>query len=59
MMRHNFFFSEKTSKMPPQGNDIKHKNVYTRLHSATAHDWEAYKNKDKDICDDGTMTFFW
>lgn len=25
----------------------------------TAHDWEAYKNIDKDFFDDGTMTFFW
>lgn len=43
----------------PQGNGIKDKNAYKRLHSATAHDWEGYKNKGKDIWDDGTMTFFW
>lgn len=26
---------------------------------ATAHDWESYKNIDKDFFDDGTTTFFW
>lgn len=25
----------------------------------TAHDWECYKNIDKDFFDDGTMTYFW
>ena len=25
----------------------------------TAHDWEEEKYLDKDIFDDGTMTFFW
>lgn len=47
-------------KMPPppgNGNGMKQRNMYTRLHSATAHDWEAYKNKGKDIWDDGTTTF--
>ncbi|XP_052801197.1 phosphatidylserine synthase 2-like [Mya arenaria] len=33
--------------------------IYRRLHSATAHNWEEEKNKYKDIEDDGTMTFFW
>lgn len=30
-----------------------------KLHSTTAHNWEEEKNKNKDIQDDGTMTFFW
>lgn len=30
-----------------------------RLHKATAYNWEAERNKYKDIQDDGTMSFFW
>lgn len=30
-----------------------------KLHKATAYDWEAERNKYKDIQDDGTMSFFW
>lgn len=33
--------------------------MYRHLHSVTAHNWEEEKNKNKDIQDDGTMTFFW
>ncbi|XP_064600429.1 phosphatidylserine synthase 2-like [Liolophura sinensis] len=29
------------------------------VHTATAHDWEEEKRKQKDFFDDGTMTFFW
>ncbi|XP_074660680.1 phosphatidylserine synthase 2-like isoform X2 [Tubulanus polymorphus] len=30
-----------------------------RYTEPTAHDWETDKNKDKDIFDDGTMSYFW
>ena len=30
-----------------------------KLHKSTAYDWEAERNKYKDIQDDGTMSFFW
>ncbi|KAK3583279.1 hypothetical protein CHS0354_011167 [Potamilus streckersoni] len=39
--------------------DENKKSAYHRLHSATAYDWEADRNRRKDITDDGTMTFFW
>lgn len=38
--------------------EVKSK-MYRRIHSATAHNWEEEKNREKDIYDDGTMSFFW